>query len=127
MINVGNATTGSSEPYLYRGEDCMDKFVERMNEVREDVIKNMKQVKDRIETEKDWEDFNNATKCFICGNAFQEDEKKCWDHCHFTGKCRGCAHEACNLRFSMSLSSFITLKLRRSLNHQQGTRAEQEC
>ena len=101
MINVVNAITGSSEPYLYRGEDFMDKFVKKMNEVREDVIKKMKEVKDRIETEKDWEDFNNATKCFICGNAFQEDEKKCWDHCHFTGKYRGCAHEACNLRFSM--------------------------
>ncbi|MCR9130889.1 MAG: hypothetical protein NXI12_15395, partial [Alphaproteobacteria bacterium] len=24
MINAVNAITGSSEPYLYRGEDCMD-------------------------------------------------------------------------------------------------------
>ena len=42
MINVVNAITGSNEPYLYRGEDCMDKFVEKMNEVREDVIKKMR-------------------------------------------------------------------------------------
>ena len=36
----------------------------------------MKEVKDRIETEEDWEDFNNATNCFICGNKFEEGEKK---------------------------------------------------
>ena len=29
LINVANAITGSSEPYLYRGEDCMDNFVEK--------------------------------------------------------------------------------------------------
>ena len=29
IINVVNAITGRSEPYLYRGEDCMDKFVEK--------------------------------------------------------------------------------------------------
>ena len=101
MINVVNAITGSSEPYLYRGEDCMDKFVEKINKVREDILERMKEDKDCIETEADWEDFNNATNCFICGNKFEEGKKKCWDHCHFTGKYRGCAHEACNLRFSM--------------------------
>ena len=65
MINVVNAITGSSEPYLYRGEDCMDVFVKRMHKVKWDVFEKMKQVKDRIETEEDWEDFNNATNCFI--------------------------------------------------------------
>ena len=101
MINVVNAITGSSEPYLYRGQECMDKFVEKINKVREEVLEKMKEDKDRIETEKDWEDFNNATNCFICGNKFEAGEKKCWDHCHLTGQYRGCAHEDCNLRFSM--------------------------
>ena len=76
MINVANAITGSSEPYLYRGEDCMDKFVEKINKVREEVLEKMKEDKDRIESEKDWEDFNSATKCFICGNAFEESQNK---------------------------------------------------
>ena len=35
MIHVVNAITGSSKPYLYRGEDCMDRFVEKINKVRE--------------------------------------------------------------------------------------------
>ena len=101
MINVVNAITGSSEPYLYRGEDCMDKFVEKMNEVRQDVIKKMKEVKEKIMTEDDKTDFDTATKCFVCGKGFQEGDKKVRDHCHFTGKYRGCAHDDCNLAFSM--------------------------
>ena len=38
MINVVNAITGSSEPYLYRGEDCMDVFVKRMHKVKWDAF-----------------------------------------------------------------------------------------
>lgn len=40
-----------------------------------------------------WEDFDNATNCFICGSKFKEEDKKVRDHCHFTGKYRGCAHD----------------------------------
>ena len=32
---------------------------------------------------------------------FKEGDKKVRDHCHFTGKYRGCAHDDCNLQFSM--------------------------
>ena len=49
----------------------------------------------------DWRDFKTATKCFICGKDFKEGDKKVRDHCHFTGKYRGCAHDDCNLQFSM--------------------------
>ena len=101
MINVVNAITGSSEPYLYRGEDCMDKFVEKINKVREDMINRMKEVKEIIMTEKDKEDFENAKERFICGIDVKEGDKKVRDHCHFTGAYRGCAHDDCNLGFSM--------------------------
>ena len=52
----------------------------------------MKEVKERIMTEKDKEDFESATNCFICGNDFKPEEKKVCDHCHFTGTYGGCAH-----------------------------------
>ena len=62
----------------------------------------MKEVKEIIMTEKDKEDFvENATTCFICGNDFKPEDKKVRDHCHFTGAYRGCAHDDCNLGFSM--------------------------
>ena len=32
---------------------------------------------------------------------FKEGDKKVRDHCHFTGAYRGCAHDDCNLGFSM--------------------------
>lgn len=51
--------------------------------------------------EADWEDFNNATNCFLCGCKFEPEDKKVRDHCHFTLQYMGCAHYDCNLQFSM--------------------------
>ena len=48
--------------------------------------------------------FQKATKCWICGDKLethQDYEKKqpVRDHCHFTGKYRGPAHNECNIQF----------------------------
>jgi hypothetical protein len=101
MINVVNSIDGSNEPFLYRGEDCMDVFVKKMIEVKDKIMDKMKKNKDIIMRADDWRDFKTATKCFICGMDFKEGDKKCRDHCHFTGKYRGCAHDDCNLQFSI--------------------------
>ena len=41
--------------------------------------------------------------CHICKKEFSTDKNdikyyKVRDHCHYTGKCRGAAHNVCNLR-----------------------------
>ena len=51
-----------------------------------------------IFTAKDQSAFENAKICWICQKEFGES-KKVRDHCHFTGKFRGAAHNICNLQF----------------------------
>ena len=79
----------------------MDVFVKKMIEVKDNIRNKMKENKEIIMRADDWRDFKTATKCFICGKDFQEGDKKVRDHCHFTGKYRGCAHDDCNLQFAM--------------------------
>ena len=50
-------------------------------------------------TEKDQEDFDSSTKCFICEESFTEKSKKVRDHCHLTGLYRGAACQHCNLNY----------------------------
>ena len=101
MINVVNSIDGSSKPFLHRGEDCMDVFIQKIIEVKNEIMEKMKENKEIIMRADDWRDFKTAKKCFICGKDFEEGDKKVRDHCHFTGKYRGCAHDDCNLQFSM--------------------------
>ena len=45
MINVVNSIDGSNEPFLYRGEDCMDVFVKKMIEVKDKIMDKMKKTR----------------------------------------------------------------------------------
>ena len=79
----------------------MDVFADRMIRVKNEIMGRKRQEEDIIMTEQDQKDFDNATHCFICGECFQDGDKKVRDHCHLTGKYRGCAHDDCNLQFAM--------------------------
>ena len=50
--------------------------------------------------------YHNKQKiCYICKKEFSNNEKKNYkvrDHCHYTGKYRGAAHNICNLRYKLS-------------------------
>ncbi|PFX13987.1 hypothetical protein AWC38_SpisGene21896 [Stylophora pistillata] len=54
--------------------------------------------KKMIFTNNDVEIFKNATCCWLCEKEFTEKDKKVRDHCHYTGKFRGAAHNSCNLK-----------------------------
>ena len=53
-------------------------------------------------TSKDKGNFRKATHCHICRKRYKEDEEPVRDHCHITGKYRGSAHAACNLKLQIS-------------------------
>ena len=75
--------------------DAMDIFIKWLEE---DVkaIANIKPKK-MIFTEEDQKQFNNASDCWICKEALENDRVR--DHCHFTGRYRGAAHNKCNLKY----------------------------
>ena len=44
--------------------------------------------------------YEKETKCWICKEEFNDDKNyKVRDHCHFTGRYRGAAHNSCNLKY----------------------------
>ena len=49
--------------------------------------------------------YHNKQKiCYICKKEFSNNEKKNYkvrDHCHYTGKYRGAAHNICNLGYKL--------------------------
>ena len=46
----------------------------------------------------EWRKFNESEVCWLCRGKFGE-KPKVRDHCHYTGKFRGAAHQSCNLKF----------------------------
>ena len=52
-----------------------------------------------IITPEEQEQFNQASNCWICGKFLNIDDRV-RDHCHFTGRYRGAAHNRCNLKYS---------------------------
>ena len=55
-------------------------------------------------TKKEEKNYNNQKVCYICKKEFDKSDKKHYkvrDHCHYTGKYRGAAHNICNLRYKI--------------------------
>ena len=83
----------------YTGEDAAQKFVEMVEEAIKEIT-NIPQKK-MIFGKEEKEQFDKETKCWICKEKFTNDVKngKIRDHCHFTGRYRGAAHNLCNLKY----------------------------
>ena len=75
--------------------DAMDIFIKWLEEDVKDIA-NI-ELKEMIFTEEDRKHFNNASDCWICGKKLENDRVR--DHCHFTGRYRGPAHNKCNLKY----------------------------
>ena len=74
---------------------AMDVFIKWL----EEDVKTIANIegKEMIFTEEDRKQFNKASDCWICGEYLGNDRVR--DHCHFTGRYRGPAHNSCNLKY----------------------------
>ena len=76
-------------------EDVSQKFVEMLEEEIKRIQKEFDFSAKMIPlTKEEQYEFENASVCWICQKEFGES-KKVRDHCHFTGKYRGAAHNQC--------------------------------
>ena len=83
----------------YTGEDAAQKFVEMLEEDIK-IITNIPEKK-MIFNIQEQKQYKKETECWICNEKFTNDFKnyKVRDHCHFTGRYRGAAHNICNLKY----------------------------
>ena len=58
-------------------------------------------------TKKGDENFENSTKCWICGIGYIDSDARVRDHCHISGKYRGSAHGDCNIKVKINHKSLI--------------------
>ena len=84
-------------------EDISQKFIEYVVKLTHKIYKDYYQKpKPYNLTKEEEKEFQSASICYICEEEFSIDKKtnkfvKVRDHCHFTGKYRGAAHNQCNL------------------------------
>ena len=96
----------------YRGEYCMKKFCKDLREHATKIINCEKKDMTPL-TKEEEENYNNQKVCYICKKEFNTSDTaesssferkkhhKVRDHCHYTGKYRGAAHNICNLRYKI--------------------------
>ena len=87
-------------PVLYRGENAVQEFFHRLREEESAIMDELRHPKQMVMEREDWRSFNRAQDCHICGKELDNDRVR--DHCHITGKFRGAAHNACNLKWRIS-------------------------
>ena len=89
-------------------EDCMKMFCKDLKDQAMKIINYEK--KEMIPlTDKEKETHKNQKICYICEKEFCTDKnnkefkkmQKVRDHCHYTGKYRGAAHNNCNLNYKI--------------------------
>ena len=67
-------------------------------------------------TDEEKESYENQEICHICKKEFNNDNKV-RDHCHYTGKYRGAAHNKCNLNYKISKEIPVVFHNRSTYNY----------
>lgn len=108
---VSNQLTDArfEEIRIYRGEDCVEKFIDMINEdvsyINETYF--LKPKKMETITSEIRERLGKQEICSICKIKFNDKDTKVIDHSHLTGCVRSYLHNSCNLKFQQQ--TFIPL------------------
>ena len=95
---------------FYRRKDCIKKFCDDLKELVTEII-NYKEKEMILLTDKETRFYEKQKVCNICKRYFctnENNEKefklrhKVRDHCHYTEKFTGAAHNLCNLRYKVA-------------------------
>ena len=94
---------------LYRGEDAIDVFFEKLEGDLELIRADLKDIQEIDMKQDDRDKHYAADKCWICGDEFKDyhpgDTGGLWkvrDHDHITRQYRGAAHSKCNQQLRIS-------------------------
>ena len=83
----------------FEGVDCTEKFLKYLLATQKRLISYLNTTnKTMTLTTNEKYAYGNAKNCHICGLALNKDKVR--DHDHLTGKYRGAAHSACNLKYN---------------------------
>ncbi|XP_024943318.1 uncharacterized protein LOC112494699 isoform X2 [Cephus cinctus] len=78
----------------YRGKDCVEWFMNQLKELAQVVEFYLKRIVPMESLNfKQRNEFYSAKICHVCEKPFTPQDAKHRDHCHFTGKYRGAAHQ----------------------------------
>ena len=78
-------------------EDVAKVFVEKLTELTKGIYNDFYLRPKPLRLNRaEQKSFEESTICHICSKKLEKDKVR--DHCHFTGKYRGAAHNSCNLK-----------------------------
>ena len=82
----------------YRGEDCMKRFCRDLKDHATRIVDFKRKFITPL-TKDEEDSYDKKNTCHICMKDLDSDKVK--DHCYFTGKYRGAAHNTCNLKYKI--------------------------
>ena len=84
----------------YRGPNAAEYLLRALQEEERGIQKVLANPKAVRMTYADRESHRTTSRCHVCDGLLEGDSVR--DHCHITGKYRGAAHSACNLKLRLS-------------------------
>ena len=88
----------------HHGKDVVEKFLDYILHDARELRKMLAYKQPMLPlTKRQKAEYNSPTVfCHICKKRIHNNEIKCRDHCHLTGKYRGPSHQFCNLNYQIN-------------------------